>query len=91
LDELIQRKNVIRFIKSQGLKWLGHVERIPKEREVTGIYTRTWKPLASRPIGRPKMGRRCEKGLAEDEDYDMEEECIEYRFMEDNCVRCSVY
>jgi hypothetical protein len=28
------------------------VERIPKEREVTRIYK--WKPLASRPIGRPK-------------------------------------
>ena len=31
LDELIQQKNVIRFIKSQRLKWLGHVERMPKE------------------------------------------------------------
>jgi hypothetical protein len=31
LDELIKRKN-IRFIKSQRLKWLGHVERMPNER-----------------------------------------------------------
>jgi hypothetical protein len=30
LDELIQRKN-IRYIKSQRLKWLGHVEMMPKE------------------------------------------------------------
>ena len=52
LDELIKRKNIIRFIKSQRLKWLGHVERIPNEREVTRIYK--WKPLASRPKGRPK-------------------------------------
>jgi hypothetical protein len=37
LDELIQRKNVIRFIKSQKLKRLGHVEMMPKEREVTRI------------------------------------------------------
>jgi hypothetical protein len=51
-DELIQRKNIIKFIKSQRLKWLGRVERMPKEREVTRIYK--WKPLASRPIGRPK-------------------------------------
>jgi hypothetical protein len=28
------------------------VERIPQERQVTRIYK--WKPLASRPIGRPK-------------------------------------
>jgi hypothetical protein len=30
-DELIQRKNIIRVIKSQSLKWLDHVERMPKE------------------------------------------------------------
>jgi hypothetical protein len=52
LDELIKRKNIIRFIKSQNLKWLGHVERMLNEREVTRIYK--WKPLASRPKGRPK-------------------------------------
>jgi hypothetical protein len=52
LDEMIKRKNIIRFIKSQRLKWLGHVERMPNEREVTRIYK--WKPLASRPKGRPK-------------------------------------
>jgi len=28
LDELIKRKHIIRFIKSQRLKWLGHVERL---------------------------------------------------------------
>ena len=28
LDELIKRKNIIRFIKSQRLKWLGYVERL---------------------------------------------------------------
>jgi hypothetical protein len=52
LDNLIQQKNMIRFIKSQRLKWLGHVERMPKEREVIRIYR--WKSSASRPIGRPK-------------------------------------
>jgi hypothetical protein len=52
LDELIKGKNIIRFIKSQRLKWLGHVERIPNEREVARIYK--CKPLAPRPKGRPK-------------------------------------
>jgi len=52
MDELIRRKNIIRFIKSQRLKWLVHVERMRNEREVTRIYK--WKPLASRPKGRPK-------------------------------------
>jgi hypothetical protein len=53
LDDLIQQQNVIRFIKSQRLKWIGHAERMPQEREVTRIYR--WKPFASRPIGRPKI------------------------------------
>jgi hypothetical protein len=52
LDELIQQKIIIRFIKSQRLKWLGRMERIPKEREVTRIYK--CKPFAYRPIGIPK-------------------------------------
>jgi hypothetical protein len=37
LGDLIQQKNIIRFIKSQRFKRLGHVERMPKEREVTRI------------------------------------------------------
>jgi hypothetical protein len=48
LNDLIQRNNIIGFIKSQRLKRLGHVERIPKEREVTRIHK--LKPFASRPI-----------------------------------------
>jgi hypothetical protein len=48
----MRRTKNIRFIKSQRLKWLGHVERMPKEREVTRLYK--WKPLASRPVERPK-------------------------------------
>jgi hypothetical protein len=44
------KKNIIKFIKFQRLKRLGHLEGLPKEREVTRIYK--WKPLASRPIGR---------------------------------------
>jgi hypothetical protein len=47
MDELIQRKDIIRFIKSQRPKRLGHEVRIPKEREVTIIYK--WNPFASRP------------------------------------------
>jgi hypothetical protein len=53
LDDLTERQNVIRFIKSQRLKWLGRVERMPQEREVTRIYK--WKPFASRLRGRPKI------------------------------------
>ena len=40
------------MVRPCGKVRLGHVERMPKEREVTRIYK--WKPLASRPKGRPK-------------------------------------
>ena len=61
-DELIKRKNIIRFIKSERLKWLGHVERMPNEREVTKIFK--WKPFASRPKGRPKIdGKMMWEGI----------------------------
>ena len=52
LDVLIKRENIMRFIKAQRLKLLGHVERMPNGREVTRVYK--WKPLASRPKGRRK-------------------------------------
>jgi hypothetical protein len=44
--------NIIRFVKAQRLNWLGHIERMPEERAVRKINN--WKPIASRPIGRPK-------------------------------------
>jgi hypothetical protein len=31
------------------------------------------------------MGRWCKKGPADNEDYELEEECIDWRFMEENC------
>jgi hypothetical protein len=44
LGDLIQQQNAIRFTKSQQLKWLGHVKRMPQGTEVTIIYK--WKPFA---------------------------------------------
>jgi hypothetical protein len=33
LDELIRHKNIINHIKAQRLSWLGHLHRMPEERE----------------------------------------------------------
>jgi hypothetical protein len=52
LDKLIKHKNIIRFVKAQRINWLGHIERLSKERVVKQVSN--WKPIASRPIGRPK-------------------------------------
>jgi hypothetical protein len=52
LHKLIKHKNIIRFVKAQRLNWLGHIERMSDERAVKKVNN--WKPIASRPIGRPK-------------------------------------
>jgi hypothetical protein len=52
LDKLIKHKNIIRFVKAQRLNWLGHIERMSEEVAVKKINN--WKPITSRPIGRPK-------------------------------------
>jgi hypothetical protein len=49
---MIKHKNIIRFVKAHRLNWLGHIERMPEERVVKKINN--WKPIALRPIGRPK-------------------------------------
>jgi hypothetical protein len=33
-SSIIEHKNIIHFIKAQRLRWLGHVERMPQERDV---------------------------------------------------------
>jgi hypothetical protein len=53
LDNLIEHKNIIHFIKAQRLRWLGHVERMPMERDIKKICK--WKVIASRPVGCPKI------------------------------------
>jgi hypothetical protein len=55
LDNLIEHKNIIHFIKVQRLRRLGRVERMPEESDVKKIYK--WKLIASRPVGRSKIMR----------------------------------
>ena len=52
LDELIRYKNIINYIKSQRLSWFDHLHWMPEERMVKKVYT--WKPMLTRPLGRPK-------------------------------------
>ena len=55
LDELINHRNVINYVKAQRLSWFGDTNRIPETSFVRKIYR--WKPLTSRPVGRPKSRR----------------------------------
>ena len=50
------------LLKKQRLNWLGHVECMAEDNIVQKI--KRWKPMAKRPIGRPKT--RWEDGVLED-------------------------
>jgi hypothetical protein len=52
LDELIRHKYIINHIKAQRLNCFGHLHRTPDERMVKGVCK--WKPMLTRPLGRPK-------------------------------------
>jgi hypothetical protein len=50
--DLYGKEDIIRFIKSQRLRWWGHIHRMEDERNVKRLTQ--WKPIATRPSGRPK-------------------------------------
>ena len=51
---LIKRKNFVRFIKSQRLRWAAHVVRMDTTRIVKKKVTE-WEPCSSRPVGKPRL------------------------------------
>jgi len=52
LNELIEKADVVRFIKSRRIAWLGHAMRMDDRR--TSKKTLDWKPIGTRMRGRPK-------------------------------------
>jgi hypothetical protein len=44
LSELIKHRNIINYVKSQTLRWFGHINRMPETSVVKKIYK--WKPLS---------------------------------------------
>jgi hypothetical protein len=51
-NTLLKQGSIVRYIKAQRLAWLGYLERLHEER--TTKKTTRWKPLSSRPTGRPE-------------------------------------
>jgi hypothetical protein len=52
LNELIENANIVRFIKSRRIAWLGHVMRMDEKRTPKGVLE--WKPKGGRIRGRPR-------------------------------------
>jgi hypothetical protein len=53
IDKLIKGADIVRFIKAQRIKWLGHIQRMHQARPTRKLLD--WKPMGSRPIGRPRQ------------------------------------
>ena len=62
LSELIGNADILRFIKSRRIAWLGHVIRMDDRRTPKRILQ--WKPIGSRTRGRPR--KRWITGIEED-------------------------
>ena len=62
LNELIGNGDIVRFIKSRRLAWLGHVMRMDDKTTPKRILQ--WKPIGTRTRGRPR--KRWTAGTEED-------------------------
>ena len=53
IDKLIEGADILRIIKAQRIKWLGHIRRKDQERPIRKVLD--WKPMGTRPVGRPRQ------------------------------------
>jgi hypothetical protein len=53
LDHVTSEADIVRFIKAQRIKWLGHVQRMDTSRTAERILE--GKPVGSRPLGRTRL------------------------------------
>jgi len=53
---------MVRFIKAQRIKWLGHIQRMDQARPTRKLLD--WKPMGTRPVGRPRQ--RWQEDIMED-------------------------
>jgi len=62
IDKLIEGADIVRFIKAQRIKWLGHIERMDQARPTRKLLD--WKPMRTRPVGRTRQ--RWQEDVMED-------------------------
>ena len=54
LEELNKGENIVKWIKGQGISWLGHLERMEENRIPKRIFTKEME--GTRRMGRPRKG-----------------------------------
>jgi hypothetical protein len=53
INNLIEVANIVRFIRAQRIKWLGHIQRMDQVRPTRKLLD--WKPMGTRPVGKPRQ------------------------------------
>ena len=53
IDKLIEGADIVRFIKPQRIKWLGHIQRMNQTRPTRKLLD--WKLIGPKPVGRPRQ------------------------------------
>jgi hypothetical protein len=61
-DNLIEGADIVRFIKAQRIKWLGHIQRMDQARPTRKLLD--WKLMGTRPVGKPRQ--RWQEDVMED-------------------------
>jgi hypothetical protein len=56
IDKLIEGAYIVKLIKAQRIKWLGHIQRMDQTRPTRKLLDR--KPMGTRPVGRPRLRRQ---------------------------------
>jgi hypothetical protein len=54
IDKSIEGADIVRFIKAQRVKWLGHIQRMDRPRPTGKLLD--CKPMGTRQVGRPRQG-----------------------------------
>ena len=64
IDNLTEGADIVRFIKAQRIKRLGHIQRMDQARPTRELRVLVWKPMGTRPVGRPRQ--RWQEDVMED-------------------------
>jgi hypothetical protein len=62
IDKLIEGADVVRYIKAQRIKWLGHTQRMDQAIPTRKLFD--WEPVGTIPVGRPRQ--RWQEDVTED-------------------------
>jgi hypothetical protein len=62
IDNLMEGADIVRFIKVQRIKCLGHNQRMDQARPTRKLLA--WKPMGTRPVGKPRQ--RWQEDVMED-------------------------